>query len=116
MAKDKQLIHSLHKQGTLYFYLVTIAVNLHKENCRGRKIEPVADIPEPHEDDTAGYLLAQYEAMELTTENGFPYHKKLIDLIVKYGSQRRVAIETGIPRAVISESVQEVRNYLTSKL
>lgn len=117
LKKDQQLILSLYNQGTLYYYSVRVVINLFKKkySCVNRNV-PLADIADTPFDNTAEILLREYEAMEMNADNGYPYHKQIIQLVVEQGSQRQASLVTGIPEQSIRDKVRDVRKYLKSKL
>lgn len=51
----------------------------------------------------------------LDGEFNTPYYRHLVHLVDKWGSQREVARQTGIPVSTISEAIKKVRNHLTNK-
>ena len=117
LGKEDGLIKDLYEQKVLFFYAVRVIMNL---SSMARKSKRPAELPaelcEEKQEDPTAELMAVFEAMEMNAENGFPYHKTLVSLIAKYGSQREVARRTGIPLMTISDSVKQVRTYIKSKL
>lgn len=65
------------------------------------------------EDYTSEFIQA-FNSMQLV--DGVPYHRMLIELIMKHGSQREVSRQTGIPINTVNYSVKEVRSYIKSKV
>lgn len=44
--------------------------------------------------------------------HNYPYHEAMIALVVKLGSMRKAAIETGIPEKTVQRTVKRIREHL----
>lgn len=119
LKKDKDLIKSLHHKNELIYYAVAVMRLMKFEVIRGRKHtelnESIQSIPaEDYQEINISEFIANFNSLD--TEFGTFYHREIIKLIAKYGSQNEVSRRTGINKTNIVRTVAMVRQHLKSKL
>lgn len=116
LKKPASLIVDLYKNNTLLYYSVRIIINICAKRLRDKKhtLPPSDFNTRPDYYESGNEFIEAFNSMQLN--NGFPYHRSLIELIVKFGSQSEVSRQTGIPINSVNKSVKEVRRYIKSKL
>lgn len=129
LNKPPALIVGLNERGELLYYAIKIVKNLAKESVRDRAKRrvipefPTAEhcvlIEQKEQQVIENKLLEKYiSAFESlpSSENGMPYFKELIKIIIRHGSMNKAAEATGIPLTSIHRDVLFIREFIKSKV
>lgn len=129
LNKPPALIAGLNDRGELLYYTIKIVKNLAKESFRDRAKRrvipefPTAEhcvlIEQKEQQVIENKLLEKYiTAFESlpSSENGMPYFKELIKIIIRHGSMNKAAEATGIPLTSIHRDVLFIREFIKSKV
>lgn len=122
-SQDRKLIKSLYDKGVLFYYSIVIAkneaINLYRKNKR-TVVYDFSEVESTEPDICDRITREQNEDLLIQSlsmiPGDYPYHKELINIIVKEGSMNKASALTGIPLTSIHRDVTFVRSFLKSKV